>query len=401
MRLIRFVTPNVVWTQFWRDLIGKDSQRGVTLTYSWLANQFGHFSLGFIPTYIVYLFIVDPGNKQASAQAAAFWVGGAWIVFETYNLLGPLLLRRRFKSIASPFRKIAFKPDWRNLTYDTITDLGFFITGACTAGIILASSQLLWILLLSISVFLLVASYYWYGTKIYIQEAHFPIQFRLSQWENEINEDNFKKINAYRKKSAKSPNGDEAGYHLLMYGPANSGKSSLSVAMATELSIDHQSCLYATAMKMFSLFFETPRENSSGLWTWRNTGLLVIDDVNVGHPVKPEVITPDNFFRYLIANNYQKENITALRSRNVIWVLGDEDPAMVLDEDQVKNICGDGHYDHNSSTPKTWAHILRDIEVPGAKISVVNLAKPPEKDSSKVTREASRKASPKGKYQST
>lgn len=32
------------------DLIGKDSYRGVTLTYSWLANQFGHFSLGYAYT---------------------------------------------------------------------------------------------------------------------------------------------------------------------------------------------------------------------------------------------------------------------------------------------------------------------------------------------------------------
>ncbi len=39
------------------DLIGKDSYRGVTLTYAWLANQFGHISLGFIPTFLVYYFI--------------------------------------------------------------------------------------------------------------------------------------------------------------------------------------------------------------------------------------------------------------------------------------------------------------------------------------------------------
>jgi hypothetical protein len=28
------------------DLIGKDSYRGITLTYAWMANQFGHIALG-------------------------------------------------------------------------------------------------------------------------------------------------------------------------------------------------------------------------------------------------------------------------------------------------------------------------------------------------------------------
>jgi hypothetical protein len=400
MRLVarKFVTPKVLWTQLCRDLIGKDSQRGVTLTYAWLANQFGHFSLGFIPTFIVYLFIAKPESRQVSAQLAALYVGGFWVAFETYNLLGPLLLKRRFKSIASPFRKIVFKPDWRNLLYDTITDLGFFLVGACTAGIILASSQLLWIILISITVFLVVASYYWYGTKIYIQEAHFPVQFRISQFEQEVHKENIEKINAFRSNSAKSPQGDQAGYHLFMYGPANSGKSSLSVGMATELSIHHQSCLYATAMILFRLFCEKDDENSNRLWTWRNTGLLVIDDVNVGRPVRPEVISPDSFFNYLVNNNNKEENIKALRSRNVVWVLGDEDPVMVLEEDQVKAICKEENYIYNSSATMTWAHILRYIGVPDEKVSVVNLAKLPDKVSSRAARKASRKISPKEEY---
>ena len=46
---------NLIINQLKLDLIGKDSHRGVTLTYSWLANQFGHFSLGFIPTYLLCL----------------------------------------------------------------------------------------------------------------------------------------------------------------------------------------------------------------------------------------------------------------------------------------------------------------------------------------------------------
>ena len=35
------------------DAIGKDAHRGITLTYAWMANQFGHISLGFIPSYCI------------------------------------------------------------------------------------------------------------------------------------------------------------------------------------------------------------------------------------------------------------------------------------------------------------------------------------------------------------
>ena len=175
------ISQRDIWRQLKNDLVGKDSQRGFTLTYSWLANQFGHFSLGFIPTFVVYLIIVNPANKQASAVWAALGVGAFWVLFEICNLLGPLLLKRRFKTIVSLSKKLRFEPDWKNLGFDTATDLVFFLTGACTAGIIMAYSYLLLIILFILLAVLVLASSYWYVTKIYLQAAQYPFQFRLSQ----------------------------------------------------------------------------------------------------------------------------------------------------------------------------------------------------------------------------
>jgi glucokinase len=36
------------------DLIGKDSYRGITLSYAYLANQTGHFALAFVPSAGIY-----------------------------------------------------------------------------------------------------------------------------------------------------------------------------------------------------------------------------------------------------------------------------------------------------------------------------------------------------------
>jgi Tfp pilus assembly protein PilE len=35
-------------------------------------------------------------------------------------------------------------------------------------------------------------SYYWYTTKMYQQEAKLPFQFRLSQWQNKLDENTSK-----------------------------------------------------------------------------------------------------------------------------------------------------------------------------------------------------------------
>ena len=80
-----------VTTQLKNDLIGKDSYRGVTLTYAWLANQFGHFALGFIPAIVIYNLIKDKPGIHYPELWASLGVWSFWILFELYNFLGPLV----------------------------------------------------------------------------------------------------------------------------------------------------------------------------------------------------------------------------------------------------------------------------------------------------------------------
>jgi hypothetical protein len=81
------ITGKDIRKQLKADLIGKDSYRGVTLTYSWLANQFGHIALGFIPTFILYLILAkDHGSRWAAFWSAVF-IAGTWLLFEISMLL--------------------------------------------------------------------------------------------------------------------------------------------------------------------------------------------------------------------------------------------------------------------------------------------------------------------------
>lgn len=82
------ITFKRVWQQLKADLKGRGSFRGITLTYPWLANQFGHISLGFIPAIILCRFSVVDNFY------AALCVSIAWLIFKIYNFLGPLLSKK-------------------------------------------------------------------------------------------------------------------------------------------------------------------------------------------------------------------------------------------------------------------------------------------------------------------
>ena len=79
------ITFNKILKQLKADLIGKDSYRGITLTYAWLANQFGHIALGFIPSFLLFHFCEIDAVKSP-IYTSLFWLG-----FEILNFLVPLL----------------------------------------------------------------------------------------------------------------------------------------------------------------------------------------------------------------------------------------------------------------------------------------------------------------------
>ena len=332
------------------DLIGKDSQRGVSFTYSWLANQFGHFSLGFIPTLLVFSIFESSINESIYA---AIWVTCFWFLFELYNFLGPLLLDRKSgsKLMYIPAAKTYhFRPEWSNVAFDTFTDILFFALGAFSAAqMIQASTKLLVIILVLLGV-LIFPVLFWFTVKMSLQDASYPFQFRLSQWDRQITDENKDRVSEFLSESSGGPS------HLFIFGPGNSGKSSLGVGVATEHSNRHICCQYLTGMKlypMFSLDDETLRAHQKSRWTWRDCSLLLIDDINPGDPVD-DLVTAQGFFEMLIKNpETGSENIDAIKSKKVIWITGINSP--------------------KESRFASWVSMLVAMGVSPSKIVTVNL----------------------------
>jgi hypothetical protein len=333
------ITLKDIFKQFKADLIGKDSYRGVTLTYSWLANQFGHISLGFIPSTILFFFLKKDIDPENAGIKAATYVTIAWICFELYNFLGPLLLKK--KSTSKLFyisgSDYQFQPAWWNIAYDTFTDLCFFAFGAFLSAEILVcfhkgDTSLFTGILVALGISLVVHGRYWFLTKMYEQAAQFPFQYRLSQFDLPISETAKRSILFWLADNHKAK-------HLLIFGGVNCGKTSLSVGIANEKAIQHQSVSYTTATKLISMFFTPPQTDQQNAypWNWQNCSYLVVDDINPGDPVK-EVIIPAEYFLQLM-DTYPSENEAnrqVFRNTSVIWVLGSDDSERNLQDDWKK-----------------------------------------------------------------
>ncbi|WP_316794454.1 ATP-binding protein [Pedobacter frigoris] len=345
---MKTITRSEIIQQLKKDLIGKDSYRGVTLTYSWLANQFGHFSLGFIPTIVVYHFIKERPGLQYPELWASLGVWLAWILFEVYNFLGPLLLKVPTKLKALNKGEYTFTPSWLNLAFDTATDITYFGIGAMAASLICSYHPEALLVLILLVVLVAYPAYYWYTTKMYLQNAEYPFQLRLSQWDQNIRDEHKAAVLNFL-------DNKEQGKHMLIFGSRGSGKTSLSVSIATEASIRNNCCSYITAVKLLSLFFETsnPPQQWNKLWSWRNCNLLVIDDINPGRPVKSDIITTELFYEILNNVDCGQDNIRHLKEKNIIWVMGSDDPTNLLEE--------------------KWENLLQQIGVSKSNITTIDL----------------------------
>jgi hypothetical protein len=303
------------------DLIGKDSHRGVTLSYAWLANQFGHFSLGFIPALLLYLLLREKDQLPWPAFSAALAISSGWFIFETYNLLGPILQQKKSRKGQLKKNHPVFEVPWRNLVFDTVTDLLFFALGAFTLALLLEYRLLTLVVVCVLSILLFYPVYYWYICKIYVQNAGFPFHMRLCQWSFSISlEDRATVLDFLHSKRNR---------HLLIFGNGRSGKTSMGVGIAHEISMQHKRCYYISATKLmeqFSMSDASIIESGHANWSWRNTRLLLVDDLHTAMEVLDGSILIDRFFEKLSAGRYGAKNKKSLSRQSVIWVLGDDGP---------------------------------------------------------------------------
>jgi hypothetical protein len=342
-----------IYRQLKQDLIGKDAYRGITLSYAWLANQFGHFALGFIPVPILYALFnfFLKGEKiflLPYLPSAIVWL--TWIAFEIVNFYKSVSRKKNETAIIKKAKEYFYRPRRGHFYYDLYTDLGFFAFGASSALLLITFSVAVVWFCIAIAIMLIIPSRYWYSSKIYLQRALYPFQYRLSQWKTYVSVQNKDAINRFMEEEL-SP------LHLLLLGEDDYEKIHMCVGIGSEMSYQHKKCRYLTAIKAFECFYRKAAADGPASplfsWSWQEAALLIIDDINPSHSDIKEVISTNEFLEKINAN-YGAENKKLLTEKKVIWVLG------------------------NENTPKeeeeNWKKMLLDIGVHAENIIVVNLS---------------------------
>ena len=291
--------------QLKKDLFFKDSQSGYTYTYAWMANQTGHFALGFMITMLAFwIFFPHESNFLGNSLWLPLGCMAAWTLYEicdyTYTMLSN--------------RKNTFKPNYGYVAFDTCVDLCFFYYGIIVAYVGHYFTNWGIILFFGIFVLLLPFSYYWLMRKLYFQKGGYPYMITLSDLKKTLPADVPEKIVEFTKLEG-------TWKHILIFGGIHTGKTDFALAIGIENAIKKGATCYTTFFKWIQML---QYNDTSALvyWPWRDTNILVIDDVNPSVEYETN-ITPADVIRIINSSKLVNENKAALCNMHTIWVLGD------------------------------------------------------------------------------
>ncbi|QEL20376.1 ATP-binding protein [Limnoglobus roseus] len=316
----RLPGPLTVARQLYKDWFGKDVQETPTVSYVWTADQFGHFSLGFTITYlfswIARWYFGDP-NVPGWAFAAC---GGAnmlmWIVKEVLDYKREYANYRaaHLNAADQPIPGVAQFPfNGHEIWWNVITALIYFATGIITATMALYDP--LWGVEAAGAVFVMTlgVGYWWVRRKITFQQAGLPYLYRFANFPKKIEvvpnpelrgteESAVQYLTEFSTPLPADFNGPAE--HIIIFGAAGVGKSSLATAVGTEHAFQMGVGRYTTLSKILEfeqkkaldarahmrlkverggdVTNEEQQEFFDGriLWPWDRSPLLIIDDVD-------------------------------------------------------------------------------------------------------------------------
>jgi hypothetical protein len=335
-----------VFDQAIRDLFGKDVQDTVTFSYEWLADQFGHFGLGFEITLALSWIAALLGY---TGPKVGFWLGLAvvlaFVLKEADDFYREWKKAREAKSI--------FQFNGLEIFYNTFTAVFYIAMGAIVAAFGLLNPGYGLIALLVSAPFAAVMAYAWLRHKLTFQQSGAPYLYRLANFPNPIPKATGEFIVALSKPAPASAM-PAVTNHLVIAGPLESGKSSLAIGIATEFAVRMGIGCYMTQAKLLQSVFKQKAwdqpvfDDGRVLWPWQTSDLLIVDDVDVISNHIPGTITDVETSRKVaeMRGEVLKSQIPAplrdaLKFRRTVWVVGDiGDGELIRWRDIIADIIG-------------------------------------------------------------
>ena len=319
----RVLTWKEIAKQAVSDWFGKDVQSGYTLSYIWMSNEMGHFSLGFIIT----LFLVW-GIKfffpAIASTGKMLWVpflhAAFWIIKEMIDFIAEVVQARKKRN---------FPVNTGDIFKDMLTADFYFSLGIAIAYSSLLSFSLPFLILLcSLPVTVCIAGY-WLSRKICFQRAGLPFQFRLGDFEKRFSDDEH--INhSLCCRILEICSRQITGKHFLVFGQKGTQKTSLAIGMATEWTFHKGIARYTTYFKFLQLLCvssEPSVQDGQKVWPWRKAGMLVVDDVNPGvdDVASCSNTSPHCLKTCLMWLGEAEQSLARLKEKTTVWIIGNAD----------------------------------------------------------------------------
>jgi hypothetical protein len=338
-------TVSEVGAQAYRDLFGKDVQETPTVSYVWMADQLGHFGLGFQITFLLRWIAEALGYLSGWAVfLVAIGNLSIWVVKEWFDYLREV---RKAKTASSIFPFNA-----KEIRWNIVTALFFIAAGVIVAAIsrrnpldpIIALGVLLvpalWVIV------------WWLRRKITFQQAGLPYLYRLTNFPNKIADDEAEaqRLATFIIDLANPASASGQGKHLVIAGPLGSGTSSLAAGVGTEFAFAMGIGRYTTLVKLLesSVMNEGKSlgqpefQDGRILWPWQFAELLIIDDLpevgsitariasltdRRGAPIEASrAVAGDSLNQLepaLEQARLDRAFLTGLGCRRSVWVIGD------------------------------------------------------------------------------
>jgi hypothetical protein len=308
-----------IWQQVLEDWFSKEVQTGYTYSYIWMANQMGHFTLGFLFTFILCWAVILIAGWELSSLCFFSWLFAVplfelifWTVKESIDY---------WKDVKKANRTGSFKPVKKDIFLDVCTALVYIVFGIIVSYTSFFSIPHALIAFGLILLLALLPARYWIIRKICFQRAALPFQYRLSNFPIKLPGDNVSAVQDFIE------NENSQWQHMLVFGGRRTGKTSFAAGIGTEHTFRVKTARYTTFFKFLQLMKsqDIPDEKQEGtkIWKWDNANILLVDDIN---PVSRDtsLVSPDELKQALLA--ISPENKDKLLKRKTVWVFGLENP---------------------------------------------------------------------------